>query len=404
MSEAQRQHPAGRRRQRGQPGVGAGGHRTGREHDALRPAGRAGGQDDDGRRLRVAVRRRPNRRVRATGRPRRSASRRTSAARARRARRRASRAVSPAGTGAATAPARRIPRSAAIASAPAGRDERHAVARPRRRPPASAAATASARASSSRQVTDRGRRRRAPSSSAASRRVARPAGRRANQVIAVAPTSIRSAHARLVDRDPERRRSAAPPAARIRPSSTRSGSTSRSCSSRPAVASPWSRSAAGQPGTSGSAAATARPSGEPHARLEQRADHDRHAALGGERRDLRRPPRPADAAASRPARRPPRRRAASRAAATESRPRRPRSGCRPAAAAPPRSASAPAASGCSTYWSANRGQRAAGARPPSRGPTPRWRPGGAPTSSPDRRPHGAHPLHQRRPSCRPGRP
>ncbi len=54
-----------------------------------------------------------------------------------------------------------------------------------------------------------------------------------------------------------------PPGARIRPAFTTSGATSRSSRSRSAVASPWSRSAAGQPGTSGSAAAHARPVASP---------------------------------------------------------------------------------------------------------------------------------------------
>ena len=56
VTEAQGHGPAGRGRQRGQPCIGARGHGAGREHDPLRPAGGAGGQDDDGRRLGVAVR------------------------------------------------------------------------------------------------------------------------------------------------------------------------------------------------------------------------------------------------------------------------------------------------------------------------------------------------------------
>ena len=54
VSEAQRQHPAGRRRQDAEPGVGARGHRPVGQHDGLRPPGRARGQDDHGGCLRSA--------------------------------------------------------------------------------------------------------------------------------------------------------------------------------------------------------------------------------------------------------------------------------------------------------------------------------------------------------------
>ena len=321
VAEPDRQQPAGRRRQGGQPRLGAGDERGGREDGRLRSTGRARGQDRDGGRGGI-------RGGRDRGRPgaapstsvveleHRSASSHRAVLEARpgdddtrrerpRRRRASSRPVRP-------RPDRRGHRP--DPGDPVQRGDRRRrrrgeqgdpIARlePRRR--SSPSATASARRSSSAHVQSVDpsttaavathapgpRRRAAPSRRATA---TRPSPRRHRErPDRIDPEPLERPH---IQDDPEparRRRRRARASGRPRRCSERA---SRSCSSSPAVASPWS-SGSGQraDATSGKPCGDGQRRGDPDPRLEQRADDDRHAARRSERGDLGDGARPADA-------------------------------------------------------------------------------------------------------------
>ena len=131
---------------------------------------------------------------------------------------------------------------------------------------------------------------------------------------------------------------------------------SRSCSSSPAVASPWS-GGVGQRAetTSGSAAAMASAGGDPDAGLEQRADDDRHITFRGELGDLGDRARTADPRRLDDERRRPRRPRAARARRARTRPpRRRRSGRRTRRRSSARPSISCGGSGCSTNSMSNR--------------------------------------------------